>query len=862
MKGFILQPTYRIESGRPVVHLYGRLESGDPFLVRDDSLVPHFFIKATDAPRARELGAHRIRATDLKTMAGEPVARVEVATPPDTPPLRDRLTAQGIPAHEADVRFDMRFLIDQGIKGSVEIEPVAPVARTGGRSGGSGPGPSGLPGIAPARESTPAGVVGEPGKEGGAPLWVYERPILAPCEWTPSLSVLAFDIETDPRGRHVYALSLHGEGIAEVLYVPPQGARASIAKMEEAIARARATDGEEAPARGAPSRPVSYRATPCDGESDLIRTFAARVATHDPDILTGWNVIDFDLRVLDAISRRLGVRLQLGRSGEHVRLRLEQSARVSSHADVAGRVVMDGIDLLRGAFVRLEDYTLETAARTILGEGKLIAGRDRAEEIDRLYHEDLPRFLDYSLNDSRLVTGILKATGVVDLAVRRSLLTGMPPDRVGASIASFDSLYLHELRKRGCVAPSVGAVEALEETMGGAVLEPVTGFHENVLLFDFRSLYPSLIRTYNIDPLGLIQDGPEGKGAAQPGGEVRSGTEGAKPEAGGAPIVAPNGARFRREPGILPGLLDRLFGERAAAKARGDAIASQAIKILMNSCYGVLATPACRFYSVAVANAITGFGQATLMRTKSRAEELGYEVIYGDTDSLFVAAGTEVAAEARARGERLRETLNRELAERIREEYGLRSHLELEFQRLYKRLFLPSVRHGTTGARKRYAGLVEEGGRETVHFVGMEIVRRDWTDLSKIFQRGLFERVFRDEEVGPYICGFVEELREGKHDAHLVYRKALRKRISEYIATTPPHVKAARLMGGRVGRIIDYVMTTAGPEPATMRRGSFDYDHYVEKQIRPVAETVLSHLGLDFDRILGKPGAATQLNLF
>ncbi len=852
MKGFILQPTYRIESGRPVVHLYGRLESGDPFLVRDDSLIPHFFIRAADAERARELGAHRIRATDLKTMAGEPVARVEVATPPDTPPLRDRLTAQGIPAYEADVRFAMRYLIDQGIKGSVEIEPVAPVARSGGRSGGSAPAPSGPPGIAPAREGSPAGIAGEPGMEGGAPLWVYERPILAPCEWAPSLRVLAFDIETDPRGRHVYALSLHGEGIAEVLYVPPQGARASIAKMEEAIARARAADGGEAPGAAAPARPASYRATPCDGESDLLRTFAARVASLDPDVLTGWNVIDFDLRVLDAIARRLGVRLQLGRSDEHLRLRLEQSVRLSSRADVVGRVVLDGIDLLRGAFVKLEDFTLETAARTILGEGKLIAGRDRADEIDRLYHEDLPRFLDYSMTDSRLVTGILKATGVVDLAVRRSLLTGMPPDRVGASIASFDFLYLHELRKRGFVAPSVGAVEALEETMGGAVLEPVTGFHENVLLFDFRSLYPSLIRTYNIDPLGLIRDGAEEKGEPQPGGAARP----------GAPIVAPNGARFRREPGILPGLLDRLFGERAAAQARGDAVASQAIKILMNSCYGVLATPACRFYSAAVANAITGFGQATLMQTKARAEELGYDVIYGDTDSLFVAAGTEVAAEARARGERLRETLNRELAEEIREAYGLRSHLELEFQRLFKRLFLPSVRHGTAGARKRYAGLVEEGGRETVHFVGMEIVRRDWTDLSKIFQRGLFERVFRDEEVGPYICGFIEELREGKHDAHLVYRKALRKRISEYTATTPPHVKAARLMGGRVGRIIDYVMTTAGPEPATLHRGSFDYDHYVEKQIRPVAETVLSHLGLDFDQLLGKPGAATQLNLF
>src|SRR6266850_577043 len=75
VKGFILQPTYRVESGRPVVHLFGRLETGDPFLVRDDTLVPQFFIPAGDAARARKLGANRIHATDLRAMHGGKVSR-------------------------------------------------------------------------------------------------------------------------------------------------------------------------------------------------------------------------------------------------------------------------------------------------------------------------------------------------------------------------------------------------------------------------------------------------------------------------------------------------------------------------------------------------------------------------------------------------------------------------------------------------------------------------------------------------------------------------------------------------------------------------------------------------------------------
>jgi DNA polymerase-2 len=120
-RGFILQPTYRVESGRPVVHLYGRLEDGRPFLVRDRRAVPRFHIEKKDAERARRLGAVRQVTTDCVTLTGQPLVAVEVPTPADTPPLRDRLVADGIAAYEADVRFAMRYLIERGIRGALEI---------------------------------------------------------------------------------------------------------------------------------------------------------------------------------------------------------------------------------------------------------------------------------------------------------------------------------------------------------------------------------------------------------------------------------------------------------------------------------------------------------------------------------------------------------------------------------------------------------------------------------------------------------------------------------------------------------------------------------------------------------------------
>ncbi|HEV7714650.1 MAG TPA: 3'-5' exonuclease, partial [Steroidobacteraceae bacterium] len=126
-RGFILQASYRVISGpeggrTPVVHIYGRLEDGGTFLVRDDRQRPQFYIRAAAAERARELGARNLHSTDRRAFDGSPVARITVDTPPDVPPLRDRLHDAGIDTFEADVRFATRFLIERGIKAACEIE--------------------------------------------------------------------------------------------------------------------------------------------------------------------------------------------------------------------------------------------------------------------------------------------------------------------------------------------------------------------------------------------------------------------------------------------------------------------------------------------------------------------------------------------------------------------------------------------------------------------------------------------------------------------------------------------------------------------------------------------------------------------
>lgn len=772
VRGVLLQATYRVlqRAGRriPVVHLYGILEGGGSFLVRDDRQLPHFYIDAADTAAARKLGATDIRSTDKRDFRGKPVAEVAVGIPSDVPALRDRLHAGGIQTFEADVRFPIRYLIQRGIRGACEIE---------------GPGVRGT--------------------QGGI-SFVFDNPELRPCSLKIEPRVLSFDIETDPRAERLLAISIHGCGLDRVLIV----------------------DGSD--------RPMPECAVRCADERSALEAFSELVRQSDPDVLTGWNSIDFDLTVLQRIAARVRYRLELGREAGELRIRAAEGYFGSGQAAIPGRLILDGIDLLRGAFVRMEDYSLDAVAREVLGEGKALRSdaRDRVGEIVHNYRYDLPAFALYARTDARLALNIVEKLNLIRLAFARSQLTGMTPDRVAASIASFDFVYLSELETRGIVAPTVGREESQEPQHGGHVMEPVAGLHRNVWVFDFKSLYPNLIRTFNIDPLSYV---------ARPAGDDD--------------LIDTPGGCFRRDPAILPGILDDLFPRREAARRSGDEVAAHAIKILMNSFYGVLGTRACRFYNPALANSITGSGREILLWARRWFEQAGFPVLYGDTDSLFVGSGSR-DTDVSERGAELAAALNSDLSKHIRDRWRVTSRLELEYEKTYLRLILPHARNSTRGASKRYAGLLRKDGRPEVEFVGMEVVRSDWTALAKQVQRELYQRLFTDQPVEVYLADTVRALRNGELDELLVHRKNLRKGTAAYTATTPPHVAAARKSSRpadseRARRSIEYVWTVAGPEPLDNIQHDLDREYYVSRQVRPVAEPVLATLGLDFESVIG-----------
>ena len=626
----------------------------------------------------------------------------------------------------------------------------------------------------------------------------FEDPAIRAADVHPDLSVLSLDVETDGFDGPLLSAAL-ATGDAERVFV-----------------------------RGAGTDAGTTTFVP--DERSLLDSFFAEIRRLDPDVLVGWNVIEFDLAVLEARAREQRVPFAIGRAGENARVLASSSNQVSV-ARVPGRAVLDGIATLKSATHRFDRFTLEHVSQELLGRGKKIArGVDAVAEIRRMHAQDPFALAAYNLEDARLVLDVFAKAGLVEFAMERARLTGLAIDRPGGSVAAFDHLYLPRLHRRGYVAPDVALGQPISPSPGGYVLDSIPGLYRDVLSFDFRSLYPSIIRTFGIDPLGLFQPGID-------------------------PIPGEDGAAFPRDGAILPSLIATLHDERSKAIAAKNEPLSRAIKILMNSFYGVLGTPACRFFDARLPTSITRRGHAVIERARAFFVGRGLSVLYGDTDSLFVhIEGEPSEADARARGQALSVELTRALSEELGRAFGVASHLELRFESHYLRFLMPTTRGTDRGSKKRYAGTVRgRDGEISLVIRGLEAVRTDWTPLARRAQRELLRRVFAGEAFESWLIELARALEAGELDDQLVYRKRLRQELADYSSEgAPPHVRAARMRrsGGRAQEI-EYVVTVRGPEPVEGRRSPIDHAHYLDKQLAPACDVVLPFLGSSFEAIAG-----------
>jgi DNA polymerase-2 len=207
-------------------------------------------------------------------------------------------------------------------------------------------------------------------------LLFFRNPDLAPATVQPSLRVLSLDLETTPDASEILAAAIVGADFGEVHLV----------------------------AQGTVSGAHAHR-----DEAGLLRSLVARIVALDPDVLLGWNVVDFDLRVVAARCEALGIAAEIGRAPGAIGFQEDRGFTRQSRAQIPGRMVIDGIALVRDA-LKLPDYRLETVAQAVLGQGKLLDrdAPDAALEILRLHREDPVALCAYNREDARLALAILE----------------------------------------------------------------------------------------------------------------------------------------------------------------------------------------------------------------------------------------------------------------------------------------------------------------------------------------------------------------------------------------------------------------------------------------------------------------------
>ncbi|MCG6201996.1 DNA polymerase II [Psychromonas antarctica] len=738
----------------------------------------------------QQLAVQDIRFLALKSFKQQPVAAVYSFTQKVFRALQLVLDAVNIPYFEADIKISDRYLMERFIYGCVSVS--GEIVWTGQH-------------------------------------WLCHSPKLQAGKYSPRLKLVSLDVECSPQ-RELYSIGLsYGNAYSKLATgsVVPY----SIVLM---IGGARPVDDIN----------IHW----VEDEKSLLLSLQSWLNQYDPDAIIGWAVANFDLRLLFERAKVHDLQLRIGRDGSALRWLGHSDDPQQGSVILNGRVVLDGIDQLKNAGWQFESFSLEFVSQSMLADGKLIStDHNKGLAIQRQFEQDPISLARYNLQDCLLVERIFAKAQLVDYATQRARLTGLALDRRGASVAAFTNLYLPLLHRSGYIAPNIGDVEA-QHSPGGFVMDSRPGLYSWVLVLDFKSLYPSIMRTFKIDPMGLIEGLHDAQADSIPGFR---------------------GARFSRSKHHLPGILDKLSAARELAKSENNQPFQHAIKIIMNSMYGVLGSQGCRFHDTRLASSITLRSHQIMKETRTVIEQLGEQVIYGDTDSTFIwLQKCESASNAQIRGEELEKQINEYWVSKLRDELQLDCFLEIEFETCFRQFFMPTLRGSEMGSKKRYVGLKQTPEGEEILFKGLETVRSDWTEMAQEFQKSLYLKVFAGEPIDSLVINTVNKLNAGELDSKLVYYKRLRRPLAAYLKNVPPQVRAARLAdqkNARLGRPlryqqrgrIAYLMTVNGPEAIEYLSSAIDYQHYIDKQLRPIAEAILPLLGKDFTQLI-----SDQLSLF
>ncbi|MEM0149390.1 MAG: DNA-directed DNA polymerase [Candidatus Micrarchaeaceae archaeon] len=590
----------------------------------------------------------------------------------------------------------------------------------------------------------------------------------------------------------------------------------------------------------------SERVKVVKNEKEMLAAFESLLDELDIDIVSGYNSANFDVKYLLERAKSLGVSFNMSRfSGDtHI-----ESHGLLERVKIAGRVHIDMYNVAKfiatvgvsEKILKFNDFKLGTVYEAVSGKRKVMVEKKDIYKMWDGSAADLKELALYNLNDSEALHEIFNTFMPIMVELSKTtndMLSDVCVSTTGQLVEFLLMRYAHEFGELIPNKPTESEIrQRLSNPIEGAYVKmPNPGIYSNLAILDFRGLYPSIIISHNIDPSSINPNAKEYH-------------------------ESPIGARFEKNrKSIMPTILKQLITQRTEVKKLYKkypenvnlASRSQALKIIANSFYGYLGYARSRWYSRDCAASVTAYGRQYIKMAMDEVSKEGFEVIYGDTDSLVILIGSKP-----------KESVTRFLGDFNRQ---LPESMELELEDFYARgVFVgKKATQAQSGAKKKYA-LISESGR--IKIKGFELVRRDWSRIARETQRKVLETILNEgsiEKAISIVKGTIQELEEGKVPiSELAISTQLRKSIDSYDAKSPELAAAQKAIHSGLKEreevehtVISYVITKHGSsisEKAELAEFAKDYDadYYINHQIIPATMRILKELNVSEEELAG-----------
>lgn len=573
-----------------------------------------------------------------------------------------------------------------------------------------------------------------------------------------------------------------------------------------------------------------------DDEAAIIKRLVELVGEQEIDVITGYNSDNFDFPYIKDRAEKVRVKLALGVDGREPRI---ERRGMNNGARVTGRPHVDVYPVARKV-LNIPRYRLEDVYEAMFGEEKVdIKVKEIMDFWDSGKAGEFAKLAEYSLSDVKATLEIAVELLPLEYELSRVIKQPLYETSRTSSGQRVELLLIREAYDRGILVPNRPGGDEFErrpsEAFTGAfVVEPKRGIHDNIALFDFRSLYPSIIISHNVDPDTLNCD-------CCPEEDNKS----------------PVGHRFCRKkkgfiPTILEGLIKKRMGIKGKMKDASDEkekrllnVQQNAVKLLANSMYGYYGFMRARWYCRECAESITAWGRDYIHKAMEYAEADGFQVIYGDTDSVYITKEGEDKAKIVEEAKAFQVKINKQLPEAM----------DLEFEGFYPR--------GIFITKKRYA-LMDDEGKLTIK--GLETRRRDWCEKAKETQKQVLDALLKDKDpdkAANIVKDAVTEIKTGEVPLKdLVIHTQMTRSLGEYV-NEGPHIQAVRKamkegIDFKQGDIIAYIQTRKGSSISDRARvvdfvdeGDYDAEYYVNNQLIPAVYRILEALGYSEDELKG-----------